>query len=242
LDGRWRAVNWLSRVIQRRTDLTLVSNEALRQEVECNGGSAYVLPDRIPTLTPAHNVVLTGRSNVVFVCSYGHDEPYEGLFEAAALLEPDVVTYVTGDYSKHEIDPSELPRNVVLTGYLSDDDYVCLLGAADVVIDLTDRDDCLVCGAYEGLALHKPMVLSDTTVNRHYFDRGCVYASHNPRSLAAAVSKALAAKERLGAEQRELEGIRRREWEQLKVGLLQRLQDLNNTSLANVGGRAPTIV
>jgi cell division protein FtsL len=61
-----------------------------------------------------------------------------------------------------------------------------------------------VCGAYEAVALEKPLVTSDTMVLRDYFRLGTVYTEHDSRSLAAAITNALAHKDRLAAEMKTL--------------------------------------
>jgi hypothetical protein len=63
-------------------------------------------------------------------------------------------------------------------------------------------DNCLVCGAYEAVAVERPLVTSDTRALRTYFNRGTVYAGHTPESLAAAIQQAVAQKTRLAAEMR----------------------------------------
>jgi spore maturation protein CgeB len=73
-----------------------------------------------------------------------------------------------------------------------------------VIVDLTAIEDCLVCGAYEAVALGRPLVTSDTAALRAYFRQGTVYSRHDSVSLAAAITYALAHRERLAAEMREL--------------------------------------
>jgi glycosyltransferase involved in cell wall biosynthesis len=80
---------------------------------------------------------------------------------------------VTGNYRKAGIVPPTDAPNVTFTGFLADPDYVALLGRADVVIVLTSDDDLLNCGAYEALALDKPLILSDTKAIREYSGWGC---------------------------------------------------------------------
>jgi len=93
---------------------------------------------------------------------------------------------------------------VRLTGFLPEEAYVALLGSADVIVDLTAIEDCLVCGAYEAVALGRPLVTSDTAALRGYFRQGTVYSRHDSVSLAAAITYALAHRDRLAAEMREL--------------------------------------
>src|SRR5690606_17758823 len=50
-----------------------------------------------------------------------------------------------------------------------------------LVLDLTLKPNCLVCGAYEALAAHRPMVLSDNPATVDLFGKVAVF----PRTAAA---------------------------------------------------------
>jgi glycosyltransferase involved in cell wall biosynthesis len=81
--------------------------------------------------------------------------------------------------------------NVEFTGFLPDDEYWALLESVDLVVDLTYRDDCLVCGAYEAVARGKPLVLSDTAALRGYFSAGAVYTANTAEDIERALQQAL---------------------------------------------------
>jgi glycosyltransferase involved in cell wall biosynthesis len=79
---------------------------------------------------------------------------------------------------------------VTLTGFLREEDYQSLLLSADVIIVITDQEYTLTCGAYEAVALSKPMILSDTTAIKEYFSQGAVYAKPTSESLLNAMELA----------------------------------------------------
>ena len=200
------------RFVQRAADLCLVSNATLKAIVEQAGGRALVLPDKLPELGDAGQLDHERPgTHVVFICTYAPDEPYREVIEAARRLGPSVTTHITGN--PRDLQPSlDPPPWVHLTGYLPDEDYLRLLSDADVVIDLTAMEDCLVCGAYEAVALEKPLVTSDTVALREYFRLGTVYTRHDSVSLAGAIADALAHKARLSREMRTLKEQLARSW------------------------------
>jgi len=59
--------------------------------------------------------------------------------------------------------------NLTLTAFIDDNAYVTLLYSCDLIVDLTTREDCLVCGAYESVSAEKPLLLSDTTALRVFW-------------------------------------------------------------------------
>lgn len=231
-DGRCRILQLASRVVQRQADLVLVTTDDLKRQVEANGGRAFVLPDRIPQLPPATPRKLRGTQNVLYICSYAADEPYQQVFQSATQLPPDTFVYVTGDSTKAGISPKDLPHNVVLTGFIPEQEFVDLLAASDVVVDLTGRENCLLCGAYESLAAGKPLVLSDTAALRGYFSRGVVYTKHSADAIAGAIRTASSSREILAVEIAGLREQREAEWEDRRMRLLHIFHELVQKSCA----------
>lgn len=225
-EGRSRFLGLLSRFVQRLADLTLVSNEALKKHVEANGGRAFVLPDRIPQFLETKKQELKGLYNLLFICSYAADEPYEMLFNAARSIDPEIVIYVTGNYQKRGIKPEDLPSNIILTGFLPEDEYIRMLNSVDGTIDLTTRENCLVCGAYETLAVEKPMILSSTKALKRYFSAGAVYADHTVENMVCAIQELLERKEELTLQATSLKLKRNTEWEAKKEQLMRILTEL----------------
>jgi hypothetical protein len=219
-EGRSRALRALSRFVQKRADLTIVTNEALACHVRMNGGRPFVLPDRIPDIPQSKPEKLKGRNNILFICSYAEDEPYQLVFAAARMLDRDIFIYVTGNYRKRGIDNRSVPENVVLLGFVPEALYLKMLGSVDATIDLTTREHCLVCGAYESVAAEKPQVLSGTEALRGYFCKGAVYTEHSPACIRDALIDVLRRKTTLREEARVLKRERLAEWELRKRDLL----------------------
>ncbi|MDD3474250.1 MAG: hypothetical protein PHS86_15825 [Syntrophaceae bacterium] len=188
-------------LIQRWAVLTVVTNSQLANVVRKNKGHAFVLEDMLPRIWNAETLKLVGESNVVYVCTFEKDEPYVEVIKSAEFVTPGICIYITGRYQK--ISPDILhraPPNVIFTGFLPDRDFINLLYSCDAVIDLTYMANCLVCGAYEAVALGKPVILSDTKTLRNYFSRGAVYTENRSRQIAAAISLVVDTKEMLTQE------------------------------------------
>lgn len=183
---KWRLFHVLSRYVNASADLTIVTNEYLKQLVDRVGGRGFVLQDKLPAI---HGVAreMEKKFHVMFISTFSEDEPIEEVFEAARILGSKYRIHVTGNYAKfNPINSGQLkvPRNVELTGYLEETDYQDLLASVDVVMVITDMEYTLTCGAYEAVAVGKPMVLSDTKTIRSYFTKGAHYA----RPIAAEIA------------------------------------------------------
>ena len=212
-EGRRAWANLLIKLIFRAARLTIVSNPALQAPVERAGGRAFALPDPMPSIGGSGVPGTAGPAQVLFICTWAPDEPYLEVIEAARLLGDGVTVHITGRSHGRELAYGRpLPPNVVLTGFLPEHDYESLLRRSDVVIDLTTREDCLVCGAYEAMAVGRPLLVSDTRALRAYFDRGTLYTDNTAGDIAARVREALGRLPALAAEMAALREARTAEW------------------------------
>ena len=183
----------LSRYCIRRADVTVVTNPELRDIVNMYGGRGFVLQDAIPDLRRHILGSPAKRGGVVFVCTYSPDEPVKEVIEAARILGSETTIYVTGRVPQ-EVRSWPLPAGITLTGFLAEQDYLALLEGADAVLVLSNQGYTLMCGAYEGLAFKKPLVLSDTTTLRSYFGDEMVYVDNTAASIAAGIRRVYADK------------------------------------------------
>jgi len=192
------AYHGVLRWLWRSGDALIVSNDALARMIERPAARVYVLPDRVPPLTRNGDAPSRTEPLVVFICTFAPDEPYLAVLEAARQLQ-EIAVAVTGNFTKAS-DIHDVPANVRLCGFLPEHEYQALIAGADVLVDLTDMENCLVCGAYEAVALRKPLVTSDTAALRAYFSRGTVYTQHTPEAIASAIAAAVARRPELAAE------------------------------------------
>lgn len=184
---KWVIFHMLSKFTIKQSDLMIVTNQFLQNYILESGGRSEILEDKIPELLPTEKVSLTGAVNIVFVSTFSYDEPIEEVIEAAKLLPNNYHIHITGNYKKYdnlkhiqEIKPS----NVNLTGFLSEADYLNLLSSADIIMVITDQEHTLTCGAYEAVALGKPMVLGNTETIKNYFSQGAVYTPITPKDIS----------------------------------------------------------
>ncbi len=186
------------------------------------------IPDPIPDLVrPAEVAPLNGAFNVLFICSWAEDEPYLEVLRAAAALDSDIFIYITGNSrGKEQQLGTTLPANVVLTGYLHEQEFNALLFRCDVAMVLTTRDNCLLCGAYEGVAAGKPLLLSDTRALRNYFSKGAVYIENTADLIARGIEDSRSRHASIRQEVAELKNMRNSEYKLLLENLEQQLARL----------------
>jgi glycosyltransferase involved in cell wall biosynthesis len=179
------------RYIHLRSDITVVSNAALSKFVLNDKGHPYVMPDKIPDIV-CERRKHDDRFIIVYICTFGKDEPYAEFLAAARYFSNGIEFYVTGDINKcRGRVATECRRNVTFTGFLPDDEYWKLLRSADLIIDLTYRENCLLCGAYEAVAAEVPLVLSDTRALRKFFDGGVIFSKNTTGELVESIAMAI---------------------------------------------------
>lgn len=139
---------------------------------------------------------------------------------------------MTGKY-EGKISKNTVPSNVKLLGYLDDEKYWSLLASADVIMDLTKREKCLVCGAYEGLAVGKPLILSNTKTIMDYFSKGCIYVQQNPSDIAEGIKEFIKRKEILKKQIIELRNKLNKEFATQLQGFLSELEKISRSKRKN---------
>jgi len=209
-ENPWLArLAFLYRYFQRQADLTIVTSGQLAEVVKEHGGTPLVLPDKLPEVARLWKRNLEGIQNIVCICTFGQDEPYAEVIRAASLVPETFRIYVTGDCRKLGQPLAAEARGckqIVFTGYLEDEEYWNLLYSCDLAVDLTKRDACLVCGAYEAVAVGTPLLLSDHGALREYFWKGALFTSNRPEDIAVSMEMAFGNLERLRREVEELKG------------------------------------
>ncbi len=196
----FKIFNILSNYTIRNAELTIITNKFLLNFVEAIGGKGFILEDKIPAINKGSMILLNGDVNVTFISTFSHDEPIDEVINAANKLNPNWYIYITGKPNKHYmkmIHCGKIPKNVIFTDFLSENDYQSLLISSDIILVLTKHDHTLTCGAYEAVSIGKCLVISDSDCLRSYFNKGAVYVKCDPCSIADGIKFAAANKSEL---------------------------------------------
>lgn len=191
-DPRWRWALPLLRLLARQAAVTLVASEAALGILQDWRARGLFLMDGLPSLSPPTGTVgYEGESRIAVIGSFAADEPVVEMFAAARLL-PEVRFYFSGNPGRMTAGQlARKPENVVLTGFLSDSAYSGLLRNVHGLVVLTKDPNVLNCGAYEALAVGKPVVVSDWPQMRRRFTCGFIFVNNTPEAIASGVKKML---------------------------------------------------
>jgi glycosyltransferase involved in cell wall biosynthesis len=214
----------LYRFVVRHADVVIVTNSSLAERVRKLGGRPGVLPDPVPQMGP---VATRGGSNeVVVISTWAPDEPLAAVLDAAPRLPAPLTLTITGRPRGALAERARATERVRLSGFVSEQEYLELLARARVVVDLTTREDCLVCGAYEALALGRPLVVSDSRALRELLREGALFARNDAESVVGAVAEASANEAKWAARCEARREAYLHEWEAAAQQLLQQIARL----------------
>lgn len=186
--------------INKNATLVIVTNRNHQDYINNIGGNSVICEDPLPNIGKIKKIVDGESKNILFICSYDTDEPYEELFNSSINLAKDGFTiYATGNYKKSKINPECYP-NIIFLGYVPYESYVKCLYNSSVIVDLTTNEDCLVCGAYEAMEAEIPLVTSDTKALKEYFTAGTIHTSNNTERIYLSILFAYNNKEKLISE------------------------------------------
>jgi glycosyltransferase involved in cell wall biosynthesis len=222
-EGTSKILMLIANRLQKAADITIVTNPALKAQVDSHGGHGICLPDVLPAAPAVPPKRLEGAFSIAFICTFSNDEPYKEVILAARLVPRDFIIYITGKHNEKVI-ADEIPPNVRLLGFVPERSFWELLGSADAIMDLTTREDCLVCGAYEGVALGKPLILSNTRALRSYFNKGAMYVDPIAESIARGITSAAENHAGLLKDIQELKATITKDWQAHFLGFQQAIQ------------------
>ena len=182
----------LHKLTIRIADLTIVTNEFLASIVIKLKGNPFVLPDKLPTLVGSRKIKLNGTKNVLLISSFDFDEPINEIFVAMkSFIKNKIYLYISGNYKKlYKKIIKNKPFNVILTGYLSEEDYVNILFSVDIVMVLTTADYVMLCGCYEAISAEKPLITSNKKVLKDYF-KGAIFVENEAKFITLGLQEAL---------------------------------------------------
>jgi glycosyltransferase involved in cell wall biosynthesis len=140
----------------------------------------------------------------VVVNTFSRDEPVEKVLNAAKNI-PNISFDITGDVN--HVSRSlwdDAPPNVHFTSWLSNEEYASLLRTATAVMVLTTRDHTMQRGAYEAMALEKPLITSDWPLLRKTFNKGTIHVDNTVAGITAGIETAVRNHKSLALEMKSL--------------------------------------
>lgn len=221
LHPRWKYWQPFQHFLARRAATTIVTNEYLATHVRAGGGHVTIVQD-VPVVYQESDAFSVPEAfSVAVICSFNYDEPIAEIFKAAAKL-PDIQFYMTGDsrFLDKQI-ARGMPKNVTLTGFLSDSAYGSLLKKTNVVLTLTTRDHTMLRGAYEAVYQETPIIISDWGILRDTFKMGVIHVDNSCHSIVRAVKEIKTNYNKYKKEISIMKDIRYEKWENCKRSIVE---------------------
>ena|GEM_PF-580119 len=223
------------RWLASRVDASMVTDEHWVALLESWGGRGIIVHEAPPTWTVEPAGPITGRPRILFVGTFGGDEPIDVLF-AAARLVPALDLHVTGDPRRCPAAlRDDVPENVTLTGFLQQDAFSAAVEDADVIVTLSTEPTSVMRAAYEAIYAGRPLVLSDWPGLRRLFP-SAVRVANEPAALAQGLERAVAERDQLLAASEEARAAQLERWSSQLATLRSVLQPAPGTQLTGASG------
>jgi hypothetical protein len=205
----------LQRLMARFAYLNVVDQNRFKTLFESWGAHAIVLqnPPKNPpfTLTSASNS--SDLFDITVVNTFAADEPLDIILAAARQLAG-VRFFILGDKQRApKVALENAPDNAIFTDYLLGDAYWGRMANSRAVMVLTTYPYSLLGGAQDGVALRKPLILSNQPALTEYFTKGTVFVENTVDGIVNGVKTLQANEDSLVREVHELAEEQCREWE-----------------------------
>ncbi len=214
ISRKWSWSVPLVRFLSSKACVNIVDQEDFIQLFKSWGATTLLL-ERPPLGSKNHcrSIFEKGPFTITLINTFSYDEPIEPVFGAAEQLK-EIEFFILGDIKKVKRTLLErAPNNVSFTGYLVGDDYWDQLASSQAVMVLTTAPNSLLSGAVEGMALGKPLILSNQPTLKKYFEKGTVFVDHSVESVVYGVQTVRAQQQELAQQITELALEKRERWE-----------------------------
>jgi glycosyltransferase involved in cell wall biosynthesis len=210
----------LYRFVLRGAHFCIVTNHRLTLRAARFGATTVILPDPLPRLHVESEASICA-GHILAISTWAEDEPLADIVAAAGDLPEGFMLTLTGRPRGSVVEQAKAASKVRLSGFVSKQEYVNLLASAQVVVDLTTREDCLVCGGYEALSLGRPLVLSDSLALRELFRGAALYCQNSARAISQTILQACVEQAQLSERSRERKEQYEIEWDEARRKMLQ---------------------
>lgn len=221
LEGKYPLLVNLAQFLIYRANFVIVTNGELAKKVNGLKGIPIILNDPIPNFNfEKESQFRNKKPKITLIATWAEDEPIETFLDAVKLLE-NVDVYVTGKLKNPAV--KERYTKVNFPGFLSRANYIKLIATSDLIVDLTTRENCLVCGAYEAVGVGVPILLSNTISLNSTFDLGAEFCENTVDGIKDGIISALSNIDNLKVDIKEMKLTHMKRWEENSLKLKKEL-------------------
>lgn len=207
--SKWLNTFGTKKIIQN-INLGIVHNDVVFENINAQNLYNNVIEDKFITLEDKTVKLevsykksikeVDQRKMVFFPASFNDDEPINEVINVA-LDNPKVDFVLTGNVQKlkknHNIQLEDIPVNMIITGWITNEEYNQYLVNCDILLGLTIHDDIQMSVSNEGLGANKAMLLSNTKTLKMIYKDCAIYVNNNTESISEGLIKAINLKEQL---------------------------------------------
>lgn len=187
LEGKYEWLVTVAQFLIKKADFVIVTNNELANLVSKLSGKPIILNDPIPDFS-YEKLNESTTKQVTLISAWAEDEPVDEFISAVSSFSQ--VNFVITGKAKIGV-VSKAPTNIQFPGFVSRKDYIKLIANSDLIVDLTHRENCLVCGAYEAISVEVPLLLSNTASLKNTFDYGAIFCDNSIDAIKGGLEASL---------------------------------------------------
>lgn len=185
---KWKTFLPFHKFFAQKSLVNIVHNSGMERRIKKLGGRTIILGDVPRILKSGRNFQFRTNFNIVFVCSHHEDEPLSEMLQAAKNLS-DIDFYFTGSpHPNHQSNLFAFDTNIHFTGFLPWADYVALIKGCNIIVCLTKNPDTTQNGAFEAIALERPIITSNWKVLKEVYFQGTKHIDNSANELIHAIT------------------------------------------------------
>jgi glycosyltransferase involved in cell wall biosynthesis len=215
------------KVIYKNCLINIAHNEKDAKIYQSWGVKSAILSTEVYPYDTYERVLLKTKNNVVVIGKFSDDEPYDQIILAAKNMDH-VQFYFTGpiEKAKRKMDVNNLPKNVVLTGFLPQEEFIRLVKSVDVALALVTTAETMQMAAWEAMSCEVPIILSDWQLLRRTFPKGAIFVKNTQQSIVEGIQKFFANQELFQREISQLKAEKKILWDREVQKILAVITDI----------------
>lgn len=223
----WNIFLPIMKVIYKNCLINIAHNEKDAKIYQSWGVKSAILSTEVYPYDTYERVLLKTKNNVVVIGKFSDDEPYDQIILAAKNMDH-VQFYFTGpiEKAKRKMDVNNLPKNVVLTGFLPQEEFIRLVKSVDVALALVTTAETMQMAAWEAMSCEVPIILSDWQLLRRTFPKGAIFVKNTQQSIVEGIQKFFANQELFQREISQLKAEKKILWDREVQKILAVITDI----------------
>ncbi len=183
----------------KKADIVITHNNQIYERLKSDNGyrgiNFKVLNSRLSEFKGVKKEIILSNPYMLVVSTFSDDEPIENILKGVMVYlnrnEENVTFIFTGNYNKKPAlyDQYKNEKNIVFSGFVSNEQYKNLMINSYGVISLSTRDDVQQFALMETIGAGVPFISNDNRTNKALFGDKMILIKITPENIAEGIEQ-----------------------------------------------------